>query len=76
MDTFDPKKRSEIMRRVRSSGTQPELIVRRIVRRMGFRYRSCARNLPGKPDLITVGQRKAMLVHGCFWHGYKRKALT
>lgn len=70
MDMFDPKKRSEIMRRVRSTGTQPEMIVRGIVRRMGLRYRSCARNLPGKPDLITVGQRKAILVHGCFWHGH------
>jgi DNA mismatch endonuclease, patch repair protein len=70
MDTFSPKKRGEIMRRVRSTGTQPELIVRGIVRQLGLRYRSCARNLPGKPDLVTVGQRKAILVHGCFWHGH------
>jgi DNA mismatch endonuclease, patch repair protein len=70
MDTFEPKKRSEIMRRVRSSGTQPEMIVRGIVRRMGQKYRSCVRNLPGKPDLVTVGQRKAILVHGCFWHAH------
>jgi DNA mismatch endonuclease, patch repair protein len=70
MDTFNRKKRSEIMRQVRSTGTQPELIVRGIVRRLGLRYRSCVRNLPGKPDLLTVGQRKAILVHGCFWHGH------
>jgi DNA mismatch endonuclease (patch repair protein) len=76
MDTFGPKKRSEIMRRVRSSGTQPELIVRSIVRRLGLRYRSCARNLPGKPDVVTVEQRKAILVHGCFWHGHAREALA
>lgn len=69
MDTFDPSKRSDIMRRVRSVGTQPEIIVRGIVRRMGVRYRSCARNLPGKPDLVVLGQQKAILVHGCFWHG-------
>jgi len=69
MDTFDPDQRSEIMRRVRSSGTKPEMIVRGIVGRMGVKYRSCPRNLPGKPDLVTVGQRKAILVHGCFWHG-------
>lgn len=56
MDTFAPLQRSEIMRRVRSSGTRPELIVRSMVRRMGIRYRSCPRNLPGKPDLVILTQ--------------------
>jgi|SRR6266581_3677039 len=74
MDTFSRGQRSEIMRRVRSSGTHPETIVRGIVRRMGIRYRSCARNLPGKPDVVIVGQRKAILVHGCFWHGHNCEA--
>jgi DNA mismatch endonuclease, patch repair protein len=70
VDTFNPIQRSEIMRRVRSRGTQPEMIVRSIVKRMGVRYRSCLRNLPGKPDLAILAQRKAILVHGCFWHGH------
>lgn len=70
MDTFTPIKRSEIMRRVRSRDTQPEKIVRSIVKRMGVRYRSCFPNLPGKPDLVMSAQRKAILVHGCFWHGH------
>lgn len=70
MDTFSRKQRSQIMRGVRSRGTQPELVVRSIVRRMGIRYRSCAPTLPGKPDLVIVGQRKAIFVHGCFWHGH------
>ena len=74
MDTFSRNQRSEIMRRVRSRGTQPEILVRSIVRRMGVRYRSCARNLPGKPDVTIVGQRKVILVHGCFWHGHNCKA--
>jgi DNA mismatch endonuclease, patch repair protein len=74
MDTFDPSQRSEIMRRVRSSGTKPELIVRNMVRRMGIRYRSCLRNLPGKPDLVMPEQRKVILVHGCFWHGHDCEA--
>ena len=56
MDTFAPLQRSEIMRRVRSSGTRPELIVRSMVRRMGVRYRSCPGNLPGKPDLVILTQ--------------------
>jgi DNA mismatch endonuclease (patch repair protein) len=69
MDTFVPSKRSEIMRRVRSSGTQPEIIVRKILRGMGIRYRSCPSSLPGKPDLVIARQQKAIFVHGCFWHG-------
>ncbi len=73
MDTFDPAQRSKIMRRVRSSGTKPELIVRSMVRRMGVRYRSCLGNLPGKPDLVIPEQRKVILVHGCFWHGGTRE---
>jgi DNA mismatch endonuclease (patch repair protein) len=74
MDTFNPVQRSEIMRRVRSSGTKPEVIVRGIVRRMGIRYRSSPPNLPGKPDLVMFGQRKVILVHGCFWHGHHCEA--
>lgn len=74
MDTFDPNQRSEIMRKVRSSGTKPELVVRSMVRRLGIRYRSCLRNLPGKPDLVVVEQRKVVLVHGCFWHGHDCEA--
>jgi DNA mismatch endonuclease, patch repair protein len=74
MDTFDSAQRSNIMRRVRSSGTRPEMAVRRMVRRMGIRYRSCPRNLPGKPDLVVPDQRKAILVHGCFWHGHRCEA--
>lgn len=74
MDIFDPDKRSEIMRRVRSDATRPEKIVRGIMRRLGVGYRCCAPNLPGKPDLVVVGQRKAILVHGCFWHGHRCEA--
>lgn len=74
MDTFTRTERSEIMRRVHSRGTRPEMIVRGIIRKMGVKYRSCPRNLPGKPDLVLVGQRKAILVHGCFWHGHHCEA--
>jgi DNA mismatch endonuclease (patch repair protein) len=70
MDVFDPDQRSEIMRRVHSRGTRPEMVVRSVLRRMRIKYRSCARNLPGKPDLVLLGQRKVILVHGCFWHGH------
>lgn len=68
MDTFSREKRSEIMRRVHSSGTKPEMTVRRIVKAMKVRFRTCPANLPGKPDLVFYPKRKAILVHGCFWH--------
>jgi DNA mismatch endonuclease (patch repair protein) len=74
MDTFDPNQRSEIMRRVRSRGTQPEIVVRKILRGMGINYRSCAIHLPGKPDLVIHGQQKAIFVHGCYWRGDERGA--
>jgi DNA mismatch endonuclease (patch repair protein) len=74
MDTFDSAQRSDIMRRVRSRGTEPEMAVRSMVRRMGIRYRSCPRDLPGKPDLVVPDQHKAILVHGCFWHGHRCEA--
>lgn len=70
MDTFTPDERSDIMRRVHSAGTRPERIVRKIVRGFGIRFRSCPSSLPGKPDLVIPTERKAILVHGCFWHGH------
>lgn len=60
--------RSENMRRIRSRDTQPELLVRRLVYGLGYRYRLHRKDLPGKPDLAFIGQRKIIFVHGCFWH--------
>jgi DNA mismatch endonuclease (patch repair protein) len=65
--------RSEIMRRVRSTDTTPELIVRKLAHSLGFRYRLHKKELPGKPDLVFSGKRKVIFVHGCFWHGHKCK---
>jgi len=56
------------MSRIRSKGTGPELIVRRLVHRMGYRFRLHRADLPGRPDLILPRHRKVILVHGCFWH--------
>ena len=56
------------MRRVRGKDTAPEMLVRRLVHRMGFRYRLHRRDLPGSPDLVFPGRRKVVFVHGCFWH--------
>jgi DNA mismatch endonuclease, patch repair protein len=57
-----------MMAAVRSKNTKPELIVRRLVHAMGYRYRLHRSDLPGKPDLVFSGRRKIIFVHGCFWH--------
>ncbi len=56
------------MRAVRSKDTGPELLVRRLLHAMGYRYRLHRKTLPGKPDLVFPRSRKAVFVHGCFWH--------
>ncbi len=68
MDTLDPQQRSERMSRIRSKDTRPEMIVRRMVHAMGYRYRLHRRDFPGAPDLALITRRKAIFVHGCFWH--------
>lgn len=65
--------RSEIMSKVRSKDTTPELLVRRLLTRLGYRYRLHRKDLPGNPDIAFVGRRKAIFVHGCFWHGHDCK---
>ncbi|MFD4840919.1 very short patch repair endonuclease [Achromobacter sp. NPDC058515] len=71
MDNVSPKRRSEIMRQVRSKNTSAELVVRRIVHGLGYRYRLHQKDLPGKPDLVFAGRRKVIFVHGCFWHAHE-----
>jgi len=78
MDRFTPEERSEIMRRVRAADTGPELLVRRLVYSMGFRYRLHCSDLPGRPDLVFRKLKRVIFVHGCFWHqhtGCVRSAL-
>ena len=65
--------RSQIMRAVKSKDTKPEMIVRRLVHGMGYRYRLHRAGLPGKPDLVFGPRRKVIFVHGCFWHGHNCK---
>jgi DNA mismatch endonuclease (patch repair protein) len=68
MDTLSPTERSARMAKVRGRNSKPEMLVRRLIHAMGFRYRLHDRRLPGAPDLVFCGQRKAIFVHGCFWH--------
>lgn len=58
------------MRAVKSSDTAPEMIVRRLVHRLGCRFRLHRRDLPGTPDLVLPRRRKVIFVNGCFWHGH------
>lgn len=66
--------RSEMMAAVRSKNTQPEMLVRRLVHSMGYRYRLHRNNLPGTPDLVFSARRKVIFVHGCFWHQHGCKS--
>lgn len=67
-DTISPEKRSKNMRAIRSKGMKPEITVRRIVHRMGYRFRLHRKDLPGKPDMVFPGRHAVIFVHGCFWH--------
>ena len=58
------------MRSVKSADTKPEMAVRRLVHRLGYRFRLHRKSLPGTPDLVFPRLRKVVLIHGCFWHGH------
>lgn len=58
------------MRAVKGKDTGPEMLVRRMLHRDGYRYRLHRRDLPGCPDLAFIAKRKAIFIHGCFWHGH------
>ena len=70
-DPLSPQQRSSHMKRIRSKDTQPELIVRKTVFGLGYRYRLHVRKLPGAPDLVFASKKKVIFVHGCFWHGHQ-----
>lgn len=74
IDTVSKERRSEIMSRIRSKGMKPEMAVRRMTHAMGYRYRLHYKKLPGTPDLVFPGRRKAIFVHGCFWHQHSDPA--
>ena len=59
------------MKRVKQRDTAPELIVRKILFSLGYRYRVHRRDLPGSPDIVFPGRRKIIFVNGCFWHGHE-----
>jgi DNA mismatch endonuclease (patch repair protein) len=68
MDIWSKQKRSEVMSHIRSKNTKPELAVRSMLHRNGFRFRVHRRDLPGCPDIVLPKYRAVVFVHGCFWH--------
>ena len=74
MDVFTPEKRSEVMSRIRGRDTKPELALRSLLHRAGYRFTvngPLNRTLPGKPDLVLPRYHTIIFVHGCFWHGHE-----
>lgn len=68
MDIWSKEKRSDVMSKIRSKNTKPELILRSLLHKQGFRFRIHKKDLPGKPDIVFPKQKIAIFVHGCFWH--------
>ena len=67
-DVLTPKQRSFCMSRIQGKDTKPEMIVRKVLHALGYRYRLHIRSLPGNPDLVFPARRKIIFIHGCFWH--------
>jgi DNA mismatch endonuclease (patch repair protein) len=62
---------SERMARIRKTDTKPEMLVRRMLQALGYRYRLHRRDLPGNPDIVFASRKKLIFVHGCFWHQHE-----
>ncbi|MDN7439375.1 very short patch repair endonuclease [Burkholderia cepacia] len=73
LDTITPEKRSQLMGRIRSKNTKPEIAVRSLLHSLGYRFRLHRKDLPGRPDIVLPKHRKIILVQGCFWHGHNCK---
>lgn len=69
-DVVDRPTRSRMMSGIRGKNTKPEILVRSLLHRRGFRFRLHDRKLPGKPDIVLPRYRAVILIHGCFWHGH------
>jgi len=70
-NVLDDEARRKMMAGFRSKDTKPEMLVRRTLHRLGYRFRLHRRDLPGKPDIVLPRHRLAILVHGCFWHQHQ-----
>lgn len=71
MPETTPMSRSEMMSRIGSRDTAPEMAIRRVLHRAGYRFRLQRKDLPGRPDLTLPKHQAVIFVHGCFWHGHE-----
>ena len=71
MDKISPEQRSRNMAQIKGKNTKPEILVRSLLHRMGYRFRLHDKKLPGKPDIILPKYKAVIFVHGCFWHGHE-----
>jgi DNA mismatch endonuclease, patch repair protein len=71
VDSLHPAQRSVLMARVANKNTKPEMLVRRLLHTMGYRFRLHRADLPGTPDIVLARYRTVVFVHGCFWHGHR-----
>lgn len=71
MDIITPEQRSKVMRRIRSKDTKPEMLVRRHLHALGFRYCLHSPKLPGHPDIVLPKWHTVFFVYGCFWHRHE-----
>lgn len=69
-DIVTPEVRSRMMAGIGSANTKPELIIRRGLHALGYRFRLHQRDLPGRPDVVFARRRAVIFVNGCFWHGH------
>ena len=70
VDIVDAATRSRMMSGIRGRNTKPEILIRSLLHRQGFRFRLDARDLPGRPDIVLPRYHAVIFVHGCFWHGH------
>jgi DNA mismatch endonuclease (patch repair protein) len=70
-DRLTKERRSWNMSRIRGKDTKPEMVVRSLLHRMGYRFRLHGKGLPGRPDIVLARHRIVVLVHGCFWHRHR-----
>jgi DNA mismatch endonuclease, patch repair protein len=75
VDIVEPAKRSQMMAGIKGKNTKPEIQVRKILYRIGFRFRLHRKDMPGRPDIVIPKHNTVIFVHGCFWHGHEDCAI-
>lgn len=76
MDVVDKQTRSRMMSNIKAKNTKPEIIVRSLLHRQGFRFRIHDKSLPGKPDIVLKKYHAVIFVHGCYWHRHENCKLA